>query len=393
MIHSSSNILYQGHNLHNTYQIDGQVIHPNDSELYQLVKKTTGMTNSGEKKVNQGAANRSVKTGLMKSLLIGAAVLTSIGALATGVYYYVAGRQSSGLSENSHPSRLSVPIMDNITLGGMGSPSSTTVGHTLMAIMNSPRTTETVSSPYSYYEGIYGDTTVRNKHQSSVQAITKEAPVKTTKSSVITKEIIKEPVTAAPISFTSPYMTAKPATMTPHSGTTEKAVTEYKHEHGRSIYYQSIKKDGNYPLGTKFFNKLTGFCFADAKRLIEQADMASPELQYKSLASIIDQIKIIKKDESSLREINSHKEILSEEEYDEEIMMRRKLTTLYLAAETIICKKDFFAFYQEAISDYREYSTQELRQREGKIMVIFEYTMPWVISNASKGINVERLCQ
>jgi len=370
MIHNPSDISSQNRNLYSTYQIDDQVIHPNDSELYLLAQNTAGVKNSEKKKVNQEATHHSVKTGLMKSLLIGAAVLTGIGALATGVYYYVAGRQSYDLSGNSFSSRLSVPAMADIIPGDIGSPSSTSVSPTLMSIMNSSRTTETTSSPYSYYESIYGDTTVRNQNQSSVSVITTEASVTTT-APVITTETIKESVTAAPVSLSSSYMAAKPATMTPHSDATEKAVTEYKHEQGRSIYYQSIKKEGNYPLGTKFFNKLTGFCFADARLLIEQAYTASPKVRCELLASMIDKIEIIKEGESQLREINAYKETLSAEEYDEEILMRRKLTTLYLAAETIIDEKDFFTFYQKATSDYKEYSTQELMQREEKILDYF----------------------
>lgn len=367
MVHNNSGAIYPNHPLHSTIQVDDRVIYSNDSDLYLLLQKTTGIKNSEKEKINHVTDNRSVKKGLLKSLLIGVAVLSGIGALAAGAYYYVAGRQSFDLSQKNYSS---LPVMADLAPGEMGSLSSMKVSHALMDIMNSSHTTETASSPYSYYKKIYGDTVVRNNTLSSVPVITTEVSA-TKKNPVITKKIIKESVTTAPLSLTSPYMKTVPATMTAYPDTTETAVTEYKHERGRSIYYQSIKKEGSYPLGTKFFNKLTGFCFSDARLIIEQAYTASPNLRCELLSGLVDKIEIIKEDEALLRKKNAYKETLSAEEYDEEILTRRKLTTLYLAAETIINKKDFFTFYEKAIKDYREYSTQELMQREAKIMDYF----------------------
>ena len=367
MIHNHSDISSQGHNSYNTYQIDGQVIPPNDSDLYLLVKKTTGVKNSGENKVNHGTGNCSVKTGLVKSLLIGAAVLTGIGALATCGYYYVAGRQSSGLSENSLPSRLSVPVMANIIPWetGTGSRLSMTPDDIQMAITDSSLITETTSSPYSYYEGIYGSTASLNNNPSSLPVTTIAKPVTTTtEKPTITTEKTSLMTTGNP---TSVYMIAKPTT----TSSPDEAKTEYKHDSAEYFYYQSVKGNYNYPLGTKFFNELLAFCLAETKYDIEQAYRGTPELRCKLLDDINNKIEVIKENEALFRRVNAEKETLSVKEYGEKIMLRRKLATLYLAAEAIINKKDFDVFFREVNRDYKRYSTKELKQREEKIMNYF----------------------
>jgi len=414
MIHNQSNISYQECDSYSSYQVDGQVIYPNDSDLYLLVQKTTGMKNSEEKKVNQEAASHSVKTGLMKSLLIGGAVLTSIGALATCGYYYLAGRQSSGLSENSLLSRLSVPVMANIIPWKTDNGSSTIPDEILMAITDSPLISETPSSPYSYYEGIYGgrsrSTVLLNNHPPSLPVTMTEKPITTTKMPVTMTEkpvtttkmpvtMTEKPVTTTempvttaerpatttekPITTTekprmtatdnsiSAYMAAKPTTVTTRPDEAETAVTEYKHESGRSIYYQSVKSKHNYPLGTKFFNELLAFCLAETKYDIEQAYRGTPELRCKLLDDINNKIEALKDYEALVRRINSEKEMLSIKEHGEEVMLRRKLATLYLAAESIINKKDFDVFLREVNRDYKRHSTKELEQREEKIMNYF----------------------
>ncbi len=399
MIHNHSDISFQENHLYDTHQIDGQVIQPNDSNLYPLVKKTTEVTNSGEKKVNHEAEHRSVKTGLVKSLLIGAAVLTGISALATCGYYYVAGRQNSGLSGNSLPPRLSVPVMDNIIPREAGSRLSTTPDHILMAITDPTLITENTSSPYSYYEGIYGSTASLKNNPPSLPVTTGEKPATTTKKPATTTEkpatTTKKPATTTeklvtttkrPTATTekSTVTIEKPSRMTTGNPTSaymaakstttskaETAATEYKHESGRSVYYQTVQSKNHYPLGTKFFNELLAFCQAETKYDIEQAYRGTPELRCKLLDDINNKIEALKDDEALVRRINAEKETLSVKEHGEEIMLRRKLATLYLAAEAIINKKDFYVFLREVNRDYKKHSTKELAQREEKIMNYF----------------------
>lgn len=423
MIHNRSDISSQEGHLCNTYQLDDQIIQPNDSELYLLAKKTAGLTNTAEKKVNHivhitesGKKGQFDKRGLVDSLLIGAAVLTGVGILATGGYYYMEGRVSSGRTDNnlpSYPSYPSVPARANIITWETDSRSSTTSSDTLMTITSSPLIPETASSPYSYYEGIYGGATARNKSQPSfpvtmteqpapttkAPVTTTEQPVPTTKAPVTTTEhpvpttktpvttteqsvtttqapaittaLIKKPVTVTIDSFTSAYMTEKPTTIILSHDGDETAVTEYKHDSGRSIYYQTIKGEYNYPLGKKFFNELLDFCLAETKYNIEQAYRGTPELRCTLLDDINNKIAALKEYETLVRRINADKETLSIKEHAEEIMLRRKLVTLYLAAEYIINKKDFDVFLHEVNRDYKKHSTKELEQREEKIMNYF----------------------
>lgn len=117
MIHNCSDISSQESILRNACQPHDQKIQPNDSELYLLIQRISGVKNTGEKKINSRADNIPVKTGLVKSLIIGAVTLTGIGALgalAICGYYYIAGGASSDLPENSRLSRLSAPAMANI---------------------------------------------------------------------------------------------------------------------------------------------------------------------------------------------------------------------------------------------------------------------------------------
>ena len=52
-------------------------------------------------------------------------------------------------------------------------------------------------------------------------------------------------------------------------------------------------------------------------------------------------------------------------------MARRKLTTAYLAAECIIERKELGFFYITAMADNKNYSAEELIEREERIMNYF----------------------
>lgn len=52
-------------------------------------------------------------------------------------------------------------------------------------------------------------------------------------------------------------------------------------------------------------------------------------------------------------------------------MARRKVTTLYLAAETIINGESAGFFYDNAMRDNKNYTPEELMQREKNIMNYF----------------------
>lgn len=166
-------------------------------------------------------------------------------------------------------------------------------------------------------------------------------------------------------------MAAKPTTTVSSFGEDKTALTEYKYESGRAIYYQTVKGECKYPLGTKSFNERLFFCLSETQYSIEQAYRGTPELRYELLDGINNKIVVLKEHEDLIRRINVEKEALSVKKYGEEIMLRRKIATLYLAAESIINKKDFNIFLCEVNNDYRRYPTKELEQREAKIMNYF----------------------
>lgn len=351
----------------------------NDSELYRLIHNSTQMTNTAEKKANHivhisGGADTATKTGTLKYLLIGVTILTGIGALAAGGYYYMVGRPSSGgRPENMLSAHLSLSATDNITPWQMDNHASTISANTLTNIMNSQPVTQTTSSPYSYYEGVYGSTASLNNNPPSIPVTLREIPLTTTEKLLTTTE---RPTTTTqkPVTTTgnpaSAYMAAKPTT-TSSPDRDETAVTEYKHDSGRSVYYKTVNGKYNYPLGTKFFNELISFCLAETQYEIGQAYRGTPELRCQLLDDINNKIAALKEYETVVRRVNAEKETLSVKEHGEEIMLRRQLATLYLAAEAIINKKDFNVFLREVNRDYKNHSTKELSQREEKIMNYF----------------------
>ena len=396
MIQNHSDISSQG-----SHPLNGEVVKYNDSELYRLIQNSTGITNTVEKKTDHifhilGEDDTTTKTGTLKYLLLGITVLTGLGTLAAGACYYMIGRANSGaISWQEDRIAMSRLRFENhsISQESFDNYNATMSANTLTDIMSSQPVTQTPSSPYPYYERVYGSTASLNNNQPAIPVTTTEKlattterattttekPVTTTERTITTTEKLvttterltttKKPVTTTD-NPTSVYMKARLTTAS-SPGRGETAVTDYKHDRNRSVFYNTVNGTYKYPLGMKFFNELQTFCLKETRYNIEQAYRGNQELRCNLLDDINNKIAALKEDETLIRRINIEKDALSAEEHREEIMLRRQLATLYLAAEAIINKKDFNVFLHEVNRDYRRHPTIELMQREEKIMGYF----------------------
>lgn len=345
-----STVSTQEYLLHSLYQIDNEIITSHNPKTISLTAGINSVTNTTEKNINHKVYRSSdeegaitIQTGWLKRLCIGVAILAGTGALAGGCYYgFIAGRlNSSGRSEQTTPPQ---PVeISAITVAfpqGTNEYMSSTQANALEAV-TSTLTPERSISPYSYYEDIYRNTVARTN-------VLKMIPVTTTEKLDV--------VAGAELSSDDTIIVSK---------------INYTHENERHIYYDTVPKDIYYPLGRQLYNQLTAFCNSDIQTIVFDSYNADLSTRCKLLGRIADKIDEYKFDDSTLREAYSWRETLSAEEHAEEIMARRKLTTLYLAAEYIIDRRDAGEFYRDAMADYKNYTLAELIQREHIIMNYF----------------------
>lgn len=315
------------------YKSDKKVMALNSPEISPLTKNVNRMTNSTKNNDQviyvhpDCQVETAAQPGLLKRLLIGALILTG-GTLAVGSGYILGRARASCRSEKgSILHSVASPVIAN-TVPRIQCNSSILPLNGQEVAVNSTATPETSVSPYSYYEGIYGDTVTRDRALES-----------TTRPNIVE--------------------------------TTEAAKTKYRHENGRSLYYNTVPRDIYFPLGRKLYNELAYFCSSDLQIIVFDAYKSDPESRCQLLGKIVDKIGEYKFYDTLLRDANIQKETLSADEHAEEIMARRKLTTAYLAAECVIERKDLGEFYITAMTDNKYYSEEELIEREGRIMNYF----------------------
>jgi len=131
---------------------------------------------------------------------------------------------------------------------------------------------------------------------------------------------------------------------------------------------ETIIKDNYYPLDSENKRELARFCLENVHGLVIKSYQAEPKYKCELLGEVIDKMLYYKNMDSTLQEINSGRENLAPEEKNNVIFIRRKLTTLYLAAETIISGKDTLHFHINAMRDDKKYLPEELIERE-KIII------------------------
>ena len=329
MLQNCSDMPSQGDFQYDIYQSDKEIMILNTPEASPLTKYVSRITNSTENSdhIIYFHPDYKVETvaqpGLLKRLLVGVLILTG-GALAAGSGYIVGRTRASCHSEKESILHSMASPAIAATLTGIQCNSSILHLNSQQVAVNSTVTPETSVSPYSYYEKIYG----RNNTLES-----------TTRS-----DIVK---------------------------TTEAAITTYRHENERSIYYNNVPMDMYFPLGRKLYNELAYFCSSDLQIIVFNAYKSDPESRCQLLGKVVDKIDEYKFYDALLRDANIHKETLSADEHAEEIMARRKLTTAYLAAECIIERKELGFFYITAMADNKNYSAEELIEREERIMNYF----------------------
>lgn len=78
--------------------LDDKVIKSNDSSVYRIAKFTANIKNTTEEKINHidVESGASTKMRLLKYFLVGVTILTGIGALTAGGYYYMLEKTNSG---------------------------------------------------------------------------------------------------------------------------------------------------------------------------------------------------------------------------------------------------------------------------------------------------------
>jgi hypothetical protein len=263
--------------------------------------------------------------------------------LTAGCYYfYVAGRAGSeGRSEKSVLPKLAntSTIADDFVRS-----LSDNRANDRLVVTGSTRISEALRSPYSYYEDLYGNTVVRNE--------VRQLP----------------PVTESSVSA---YMTEKTTSIIFNSKISEKFLTSSRQENEPSIDNKTIIKDTYYPLDSKFKKYLASFCLSGLYDDVIKSYRVDPKYRFELLSGIIDKIHYYREIDTVLRDVNSGRKNLSIEEKTNEIWIRRKLITLYLAAETIINKKDTLQFYIHAMKDDKNYTSDELNKRDRDIMNYF----------------------
>lgn len=327
MLPGISDISSQRGYLQNSYKIDDVVIDHLGAETVPLHTTINAITNSTEQKIDhislfspEKKEEISAGTGLLKKLLLGATILTGTGLLvAGGMMCYIAGR-------SSHAAPLDDTHISNMVM-------FPSVDHRLMSEVTTRSVTvkaETSRSPYSYYE-----------------------------------KIVKTQDKTKPLDqVTMPGLPTVPSV-------TEKIETTYIHDGMRNIYYDTLPVDMYRPLGKQLYTSLAEYCNSDIQTLVYKGSQASLDEKCKILSKIVEQIDYFKDMDSLLREVNSRRDILSPTEHADEIITRRKLTTAYLAAEYVIDGKDVGVFYNNAMKDHKVYSSEELSNREKRIMDYF----------------------
>lgn len=347
----------QGH-LFNLYQIDDEITQYNSSEKLPLTVGINGVSNTTEKKIDKTVSFSldkqkapSAKTGWLKNLLIGGSVLMGIGTLAAGGAYMAGRAAASGRAERAvlpHPA-------NSLTITGTFVPSSPAMQiNEKQATEDAALIPEALRSPYSYYENIYGDAVMRNK-------IPQSAPI----------TVARAPVEMTAGNSASAYMTEKTVSINPVLEMPENILTTHRPENGQSVYSDNTIKGNYYPLNSRFKKDLASFIISSVHNIVIKSYKADPKYKCELLSQIVDKISYYKDMDSILREINFGREDLTVEEQDAAILIRRKLTALYLAAETIINGNDTLHFYINAMKDYKNYTSEELIKREEYIMNYF----------------------
>lgn len=180
-------------------------------------------------------------------------------------------------------------------------------------------------------------------------------------------------VSRSPYSY---YENKKNRTSTTSEPSVSVAVAKANRSEKSRIIHSETVINNNYPLDNIFKMELARFCLSSIQGLVIKSNKATPEYKCELLGKVIEKIYYYKDMDSNLRLINSGREQLSVEEENTAIMIRRKLTTLYLAAETIISGKDTLHFYINAMRDDKKYTSRELKTREEKIMNYFSVHQP-----------------
>lgn len=118
--------------------------------------------------------------------------------------------------------------------------------------------------------------------------------------------------------------------------------------------------------------QFTTFILQNINPLVRKSYVAEPKYKCELLGEVINKLFYYKEIDSTLRSFNSEKDRLTAEEQELEVMIRRKLTAFYLAAETIINGKGRESFYINVLNDHRDYSGDELITRENYIMDYYD---------------------
>lgn len=296
------------------YQIDDDIIPYNDPVYRPLTVGINGVTNSTEERINQALSfphdGQKKSTGWLRCLLTGVAVLMGTGMLAAGGYFcYMAGRVGSTGNAIFPYSARSLDIAASPSVMQLnGQQIADDTTHIPIASR----------SPYSYYEDKNNTASISSDPALSENLLTTRGPE------------IRQQV---------------------RSGT--------------------IVKDNYYPLNSVYKKELAGFCLSNADSIVIKSYKAEPKYKCELLSEVIDKIFHYKEMYSGLRDMNSERKELTPEEKNNEDLMRRKLTILYLAAETIISGKETFHFYINAMRDDKIYPPEELIKREENIMSYF----------------------
>lgn len=337
-------------------KVSDNLIKNNSNKQSGVSKVITGVANNNENKRDQvihfsdtETEDISSKKSVLKYVIGG--VLAGIGVLAVwGGYNLVTGRQNTGnRSEKMSLNHFSdVPAPPDSVLWDGGGGALTTAGNTLISGVNSTVTPETSLSPYSYYEKIYGGRETQNQtRQLASASTTAEEPDITTNSS------------------TSAYMTDRV--------TSDGNIKWYDHDNVRFNLYRTLMDNNKQPqpLGPIFHEKISVFCNSKyIKSAIEQALTGDSKQKCALLNSLSDRIEGVTLDENVIIDEHDGQSKLTKREYIEELIIKRKITTLLMAAESIMGNKNFDEFYIEAMKDYKPHSTDEIDYRQS---VIWDY--------------------
>lgn len=329
-------------------------------------------------------------SGWLRCCLVSMGVATGIIAL-TGAGYgiYRCGRAS-----------VNDKALQPIQLGGVFpllAPAPVTMFNTVSEI-GYPTTAATFgSSPYAYYERRYTQQQAQpDRHTARVINGRMEStpPFSLMQTS---KETIRSTVTSMPeVTTTSAVTTTDESALPivrstisslPVSSSVMQSVSDTRlfsteppfileifnrHANQRDVFYNSIPKDIYFPLGRKMHKALAEYCMGDVHNTVFYASKSAPEKRCVFLREITDLIDLCKDEINTSIIINENKSSLLPEEHAKEIMLERKLTTLYIAAECIIEGRDVGEFYNASMTDNNPHTIEELHSRDNKIMKTVE---------------------